>query len=209
MFFQGAHDVGDRRHLLADSHVDTLNARTFLVDDGIDRDRGLTDLAVTDNQLALASANRNHRIDTLQADLYRLINALAFNNARGDFLYRLHRGRIDRAFAVDGITQRINHAAQQLRAHRYFEDSAGAARGHAFAEAKVVAEDNHTDRITLEVQRHSVQAVAQVNHFAVLGIGQSVNTNDAVGHRHDGAFVLSLGLDVQAFNAAANNVADF
>jgi hypothetical protein len=56
-FFQLAHHVGDGRLLLADGNVDTLNAGIFLVDDRVDRHRGLTGLTVTDDQLTLATAD--------------------------------------------------------------------------------------------------------------------------------------------------------
>src|SRR5581483_10815063 len=46
-----AHDVGDRAGLLADRDVNALNARVLLIDDRIDRERGLAGLAVADDQL--------------------------------------------------------------------------------------------------------------------------------------------------------------
>src|SRR5690606_23293527 len=67
--------AGDRRALLTDAHVDAadLLARIarlpefLLVDDRVDRDRGLTGLAVADDQLALATADRGQGVDRLQA----------------------------------------------------------------------------------------------------------------------------------------------
>src|SRR3546814_4002918 len=61
VFFQLAHHVGDRAVLLADRDVDALNAGALLVDDRVDRHRGLAGLAVADDQLALAAADRDHR----------------------------------------------------------------------------------------------------------------------------------------------------
>ena len=48
-----------------------------LVDDRVDRDRGLAGLPVTDDQLALATADRRHRVDRLDAGLQRLLHRLA------------------------------------------------------------------------------------------------------------------------------------
>ncbi len=67
-----AHDVGDGRVLLADRDVDALNAAAFLVDDRIDRNRGLTRLPVADDQLALAAPDRHHRVDRLETGLHGL-----------------------------------------------------------------------------------------------------------------------------------------
>ena len=60
VLFELAHHVGDRALLLADGDVDALNARALLIDDGIDGHRGLAGLAVADDELALAAADRHH-----------------------------------------------------------------------------------------------------------------------------------------------------
>ena len=72
--------AGDRGALLADRHVDAADLLLrvaglpvrLLVDDGVDADRGLAGLAVTDDQLALAAADRGHGVDRLDAGLQRL-----------------------------------------------------------------------------------------------------------------------------------------
>src|SRR3546814_12684808 len=67
VFFELAHDVGDRAGLLADRDVDALHARRLLVDDRVDRQRGLAGLTIADDQLALTAADRHHRVDGLVA----------------------------------------------------------------------------------------------------------------------------------------------
>src|SRR3546814_4011355 len=73
VFFELAHDVGDRAGLLADRDVDALHARRLLVDDRVDRQRGLAGLTIADDQLALTAADRHHRVDGLVAGLHRQI----------------------------------------------------------------------------------------------------------------------------------------
>ena len=73
----------DRRHALADRDVDRDDVRVLVVDDRVDRDRRLAGLAVADDQLALAAADRDHRVDRLQAGLHRLLHRLALDDARG------------------------------------------------------------------------------------------------------------------------------
>ena len=46
--FQRTHDILDRRRFLTDSDVDTDHVLAFLIDDRIDRDRGLPRLAIAD-----------------------------------------------------------------------------------------------------------------------------------------------------------------
>src|SRR5262245_59428679 len=75
--FENGHDVRDRRHFLPDRDVDAFDVAVALVDDRVDRDRGLADLTVADDELALTATDRHHRIDTLEPDLHRLFHALA------------------------------------------------------------------------------------------------------------------------------------
>src|SRR5690606_3001960 len=90
VLLEAAHDVGDGRGLLADRHVHALDAGALLIDHRVDRHRGLAGLAVADDQLALAAADRGHRVDRLVAGLDRLVDRLAPDHARG---HALDRGR--------------------------------------------------------------------------------------------------------------------
>ncbi len=105
VLFEFAHHRSDGRVLLADGDVDTLNAGTLLVDDGVDGDSGFTRLAVTDDQLALAASDRHHGVDGLEAGLHRFIDRFTFDNARRDFFDRRTEIGFNRPLAVDGHTQ--------------------------------------------------------------------------------------------------------
>ena len=69
MIFKDLHNVGDSGSLLADSDVDAVKLLGvlgvgvveggLLVDDGIDGDGSLSSLSVTDNELSLATTNRD------------------------------------------------------------------------------------------------------------------------------------------------------
>ena len=62
-------DLRDGRALLPDRTVDANHPLALLVDDGIENDGGFSGLAVADDQLALAAADGDHRIDSLDAGL--------------------------------------------------------------------------------------------------------------------------------------------
>ena len=79
---QPLHDRRDGRRLLADRDVDADDALALLVDDRVDGDGGLAGAAVADDQLALAAADRDHRVDRLDARLQRLLHRLADDDAR-------------------------------------------------------------------------------------------------------------------------------
>ncbi len=94
-------DRGHRRLLLADGDVEAANVLALLVDDGVDGHGRLAGLAVADDELALTAADRDHRVDGLDAGLHRLVHRLT-----GDDAGRLHLdlaalGGGDGALAVD------------------------------------------------------------------------------------------------------------
>src|SRR5204863_6286462 len=109
--FERADDLRDGRALLPDGDVDAVEllallARrvdVLLVDEGIERDGGLAGLAVADDQLALAAADRDQRVERLEAGLHRLMHRLARDNAGRFHLDAAALGRLDWALAVDRI----------------------------------------------------------------------------------------------------------
>jgi len=56
----------------------------FLVDDRINRNSGLTNLTVTNDQLTLTTADRYHGVNRFQTNLHGLVNGLTGDNARSN-----------------------------------------------------------------------------------------------------------------------------
>ncbi len=65
VFFQDINYLGHSRFLLTARHVNAGHILALLVDDGIHADGRLSDLAVTNDELPLSTANRGHGIDRL------------------------------------------------------------------------------------------------------------------------------------------------
>ena len=63
--------------------------------------------------------------------------------------------RVDVAHAVDRTAERVDDAADDLRADRHLEHARGAADLVAFLELEVVAEDDGADVVLFEVQREA------------------------------------------------------
>src|SRR5699024_7520405 len=111
---------GDGRALLADGDVDAAHLLVgiaggpvlLLVQDRVDPDRGLAGLAVADDQLALAAADRGHRVDGLQSGLHRLLDRLALHDARRLQLEGAAADGLDGAETVDGGAGGVDHAAE-------------------------------------------------------------------------------------------------
>ena len=166
VLLQHLDDLRHGRALLADGDVDAIElgllvaagVDRLLVEDGVDRDGGLAGLAVADDQLALAAADRDQRIDRLEAGLHRLVHRFARNDAgRLDVDAGALFG-LDRALAVDRLAERIDHAAEQALADRHLDDGAGALDRLAFLDLAVGAEDHDADIVVFEVERHAFDA---------------------------------------------------
>ena len=209
VFFQLAHHVGDGRLFLTNSYVDALNAAVLLVDDGVDGQSGFTDLTVTDDQLTLATANRDHGIDRLVTGLHRLVDRLTPDHARCNLLNSVGRDVVQRAFAVNWVTQCVNNATQQFRTNRNFEDAAGALGAHAFGKAGVSTQHNSTHGVLLQVQCHTVDAARELDHFAIHYVGETVNAHDTVRYADDSAFVTGLRGDIEILDTPLDDFTYF
>ncbi len=97
--------------LLADRDVKALNVCAFLVQDRVDSDRRLARLSVANDQFALTTSDRRHRIDRFDAGLHRFADRLSFGNAGGDDFDWASDVGLHGAFAVERIAERIEHAA--------------------------------------------------------------------------------------------------
>src|SRR5229473_42221 len=191
LLFQHLDELRNGRALLADRDIDAiqldllvgLRVERLLVENGVERDRGLAGLAVADDQLALAAADRDQRIDRLEAGRHRLVDRLARNDAGRLDVDALALGRLDRALAVDRIAERIDHAAEQALANRGIDDGTGALDGLAFLDLAVGAEDHDADVVGFKVQRHAARAVLELNHLAGLDVVEAVDAGNAVADR--------------------------
>ena len=72
----------DGRILLADRDVNADDASALLIDDRVDRDRGLAGPTIANDQLALAAADRDHGVDRLDTSLEGLLHRLPDDDSR-------------------------------------------------------------------------------------------------------------------------------
>ena len=187
---QRLHGLGDGRALLADRHVDALHALTVLVQDRVDGDRRLARLAVADDQLALAAADRGHRVDGLDAGLQRLADRLAAHDPGRLDLHPPQLGADEVALAVDGLAEGVDDAAEHAVADGHREDAAGRLDGLALLDLVDVAEDDGADRVLVEVEGEADGAVLELQQLVDPGVRQAGHAGDAVtdlGHSADGA----------------------
>ena len=202
-------EADDGRHALPDRDVDRDDVLVLVVDDRVDRDRGLAGLAVADDQLALAAADRDHAVDRLQAGLQRLLHRLALDDARGLELRRARRVGLDVALAVERVAERVDDAPEQALADRDLELLAGALDGVALDDLGPVAEQHRADAVGLEREREAGDVVGQLEHLERLAVLEAVDARDAVADRQDGADLGQVGAAlVEALDAALQDGRD-
>ena len=117
-----------------------------LVEDRVDADRGLAGLAVADDQLTLAAADRGHRVDGLDAGLQRLADTAGAAPPRAPAARA--RGRSVASISPRpsiGCAERVDHAAEEGVADRHREHLAGALDLLALLDLLEVAEDHDAD----------------------------------------------------------------
>ena len=186
-------DLDHGRHPLADGDVDADQVLVLVVDDRVDRDRRLPGLAVADDQLALAAADRDHPVDRLEPGLHRRVHRLALDHARGLELSRAGLGRVDLALVVERATERVDDPAQELVADRDLEQAAGALDRVALLDLDPVAEQHHADVVGLEVERQAGDVVRQLEHLERHAVVEAVDAGDAVGDREHGPDLGQVG----------------
>ncbi len=181
----------------------------FLVEDGIQRHGGLAGLAVADDQLALAAADRDERVDGLEAGLHRLVHAAARDDARRLDVDAVALLGDDRTLAVDRVAEGIDHAAEQALADRRIDDGARALDGRAFLDVAVGAEDDDADIVVLEVEGHAADAAGKLDHLAGLDIVEAVDAGDAVAHRQHLADLRDFRLAAEVLDLLLEDRGDF
>ena len=138
---------------------------------------GLSRRAIADDQLALAAADRNHRVDGHDPGLHRLADGPALDDPGRELLDRIGDAAVDRPLAVERLAERVDDAAEQPFADRHLEQLAGRRGPRRLpASLRVVAEDDDADLGLVEVQRQAGDAVAEVEHLVQHHVGQSPST---------------------------------
>ena len=202
-------DVRDRGSLLANSDINADQVLALLVDDRVESDSRLAGLTVANDQLTLTAADRHHGVDGLKTGLNRLINRLTFNNARGDLFDHVVGLRIDRALAVNRLTQGVDHTANQLRADGNLKNTTRRTDGIAFRNMGVFTENNRADGVTLQVHCQAIGIARELQHFALHHVGKTMNTDNAVGNGNHGALRTKIGRDPKVFDPLLQQITDF
>ncbi len=211
---QRTHHVFDGRGLLANRDINAGHVLTLLVDDRVNGHGGFAGLTVTNDQLALTATHRNHGVDGLQAGLHGLVHRLTRDHARCNLFNHVGHLGVNRAFAVDRLTQRVDHTTLEFGAHRHFQNTARALDGVAFGNVLVSAQNHGADRITLQIQCQTVAGLAvgvgrEFQHFALHHVRKAMDAANTVGHGNDRTLIANVGAGRQAINSALDQFRNF
>src|SRR6185295_8854209 len=151
----------------------------------------------------------DQRVQCLEAGLDRLVHRLPGNDARCLDLDAAALRGVDRALAVDRVAEAVDDPAEQALADRHVDDRLGAADGVALADRRVGAEDDDADIVSLEVQRHALDAAVKLDHLARLDVVEAVDAGDAVADAEHGADFADLRVGAEAGDLLLDDLGNF
>src|SRR5207248_11574946 len=189
VLFERRRDAGDRGCGLADRDVDAEEVFALLVDDRVQQDRRFSGEAVADDQLALASADRDHRVDGLDAGLHGAVDSLARDHARSDPFHWQRLTGLDRALVVERDAEGIHDAPEQLVADGDLEHAARRLDLVALVQVAEVAEDDGPHLVLFEVQRQPVGLARAFEQLARHRVPQAIDLGDAVAYGDDSPYI--------------------
>ena len=186
--------------LLTDGDIDAHHVLALLVKNGVDSDGGLAGLAVADDKLTLAAADREHGVNGEDARLHRLIDRLTVDYAGGGVLNGTVCVGRDGAFAVDRRAERVNDTAEVRVARADAGSLAGAAHGVTRTDGFIVAEKDAADTVFFQVLHHAADAALKEQYLAVGGVLEAADISDTVSHAQDGADLIGQDFRHPALN---------
>ena len=164
---------------LANGTIDAHDILTSLVEDSVDRNGGFSRLPVTENELALAPADRNERIDNCQSGLERHGDGRAVHDGGGGAFDRQALARSHRALAIERPTERVDDASQQLVADDHIHDPARALDLIAGVQMPVFAEQNDADLVLVHVEGNAEHIAGKLYQLLKAYTGKAGDLGDA------------------------------
>ena len=204
-------DLDDLRHgrpFLADRDVEAVHVLALLVDDRVHADRGLAGAAVADDQLALAAADRDHRVDRLESRLQRLLDRPAVDHPGRVALDRAELPGVDRALAVHRLPEGVHDAPHERLADRHLRDAVRALDDVALLDRPVLAEEHGAHLVPLEVEHHPHDVAGELEELARHRLLEPVDARDAVADLDDAADLLDVDRRLEARKLALDDLAD-
>ena len=136
--------------------------------------------------------------------IYRLIYRAALDNAISRGFHRTDLGRLDGALGVNGLTQGIDNASQQILTYGDGYDTTGSADSVAFLDILTAAEHNSRDAVLFQAECHCIHSAFKLQQLVRHTLIKTVQAGNTIAdldnctdiiHIDLGAIVLDLFLD--------------
>ena len=151
-----------------------------MVEDRVDGNGGLAGLAVANDELTLATANWGHGVDSLDARLQWFVHRLAANDAGGLDFHTAERVGVDWSLAVNWLTERVDHAAQQAVANWHGQNTSRCLDDLVFFQGIDETEHDGTNGVFVQVHGEAKRSVFELQEL-VHGAGwQTRHAGDTV-----------------------------
>eukprot|EP00298_Acanthocystis_sp_HF-20_P012400 c19866_g1_i1.p3 GENE.c19866_g1_i1~~c19866_g1_i1.p3 ORF type:complete len:196 (-),score=-78.51 c19866_g1_i1:160-747(-) len=181
----------------------------LLVDDGIDSNGSLAGLTITNNQLSLSTTNGHQRVDGLQSSLHGLMHGFTRNDTRGLNFNTTSLCGLDGTLTIDGVTKSINDAAQQGITDGHVNDGTSTLDNIAFLDGSVRAEHDNTDIVVFQIESHTLDSGAELNHLTGLNLIQTVHTSNTITNRQDTSDLIDMEALIEVRNTLLENGGKF
>ena len=199
---------------MSDRYVDTINrfagfVKFFLIDDGIDTDRSLSGLTVTDHQLTLSASDGDHGIDRLDTCLEWFFYRLTENNT-GCFTLQWHLIEFagERTFSIDGLSECIHYAANHAFTNIDRSDLTGTFYFGTFFDVSALSHQYHTHIVFFQVQGDGAHTVLELDQFTIANVAETVHAGDTVTHLQYGSYFFEVRRGVEIAQLLAENRGD-
>src|SRR5438552_2277997 len=206
---EGFHDLRDGRFLLTDRDVNADDAFPLLIDDRVDGYRRLAGLSIANDQLALASADRNHRVDRFQSGLQRLLHRLSIDDAGCDALDAVILGSLYRTLSIDRNAERIDYPPDHRGTDGHGHDASSALHLVALFDHLIFAEENDADVVLFEVRGETDDVVRELHELAGHDAIEAVHARDAVANSDHSAYFGDIHGFPDASQLLPNDLCDF
>ena len=108
------------------------------------------------------------------------MHRLARDDARSFAVCNTALGCLNRAFAVQRVTQTVDDTTQQFISCGNVNDRIGSFDDVTFLDVPVCAKDHHTDIVGLKVKRHALNSAREFNHFTGLNIVKTIDPRNTI-----------------------------
>ena len=208
--FENADDLRDGRLLLTDRVVNADDVLVALIDDGVDRHRGLACLTVADDQLALTAADGHHRVDGFESRSAAALERAGDRRRPGAMRsigmnVLVPIGPLPSMGCPSALTTRPSSSSptgtEMMRPVRLTMSPSLISVYSPRSTAPT--------RILFEVEGDAEDAVRKLEHLAGHGSFDTVHARDSVAERHDAADFGHVDLDGVAADLIADDLGNF